>query len=140
MNRADRLRKVVPGASRELIAVLAARPVAEVDLIVALARQARRDERRHQAERRRQRKRDDRQFANYDEADLNGRNLRLISSQGVRASSNLDALAGMAEARRLLDAGISAAVASLRAHGYADEEIGRALGNNPPSGRPAFRA
>ena len=126
MNRADRLRKVVPGASRELIAALAARPLAEVDLVVALARQTRRDERQHQADRRRQRKRDDRQFANYDEADLSGRNLRLIAGQGGRAASNLDALAGMAEARRLLDAGISEAVASLRARD-SDEEIGQAL-------------
>lgn len=128
MNRADRLRRVVPGAPAALITALAARPAAEVDLIVAALRQARRDERQHQAELRRQRKRDDRTYRNWDEADLSGRNLRLISRQGVRAATNLDALAGMAEARRLLDDGIAAAVASLRALGHRDEKIGQALG------------
>ena len=38
MNRADRLRKVIPGAADELVATLAARPVAEVGLIVAALR------------------------------------------------------------------------------------------------------
>jgi hypothetical protein len=53
MNRADRLRKVVPGAADDLIAGLAARPVAEVDLVVALARQARRDAIEHAKQARR---------------------------------------------------------------------------------------
>ena len=43
MNREQRLRKVVPGADDALVAALAARPAAEVDVIVAALRQARRD-------------------------------------------------------------------------------------------------
>jgi hypothetical protein len=125
--REQRLRRVVPGASPELIAALAARPLGEVDLIVALARQARRDALSDDKAKRRQRKRDDREYGNYDEADLAARNLRLISRQGIRAASNLDALAGMAEARTVLGDRIAAAVSGLRDHGYSDAEIGRAL-------------
>jgi hypothetical protein len=55
VNREERLRKVVPGAPPGLIAGLAARPAAEVDLIVALARQARRDAIAADKARRRQR-------------------------------------------------------------------------------------
>lgn len=128
MNRAGRLRKQIPGAPDELVAVLAARPAAEVDLIVAALRQARRDAIQDQADRRRQRKRDARTYRHYDESELTGRNVRMLQSQGARAGTSLDALAGMVEARGLIDAGIAAAVAGLREHDYSDEEIGQALG------------
>lgn len=126
--REQRLRRVVPGASPELIAALAARPLGEVDLIVALARQARRDALSDDKAKRRQRKRDDREHGNYDESQLTGRNVRLLQRQGVRAGSNLDALSGMAQARKLIDDGIALAVGGLRDCGYSDEEIGQALG------------
>jgi len=82
VNREERLRKVVPGAPPELIAELAARPSAEVDQIVALARQARRDAIARQAERKRQQKQEARKYNHYDEDQLTGRNLRMISAAG----------------------------------------------------------
>lgn len=146
MNRADRLRKVVPGAPPELVAVLAARPVAEVDLIVALARQARRDERQHQADRRRQRKKDDAEYGNYDEDQLAGRNLRLIETTALRAAGlptkrqlkrdpdrqpgkgNLDAFVTLAQMERDIPRQLQMCFDALIAQGTKDAEIARALG------------
>ena len=85
MNREQRLRKAVPGADDNLIGTLAALPAAEVTVILAALRQARRDERQHQADLKRQRKADDRNHGNYDEHDLVRRNLAIVTSQGRRA-------------------------------------------------------
>src|SRR5258708_4786668 len=75
VNGEARLRKVIPGGSDDLIAALAAKPAGEVDLIVAALRQARRDALQHEAERKRQRKKDGRKYNHWDESDLTGRNL-----------------------------------------------------------------
>jgi hypothetical protein len=128
MNRADKLRKVVPGAPAELITALASRPAAEVDIIVALARQARRDEREHQAQRKRQRRADSRNFRWYDESQLREAVVRRIGSTGRRASADLEALASLAKFIRYSGYMVEMAVMNLRAQRISDEEIGEALG------------
>jgi len=138
VNREERLRKVVPGASPDLIADLAARPAAEVDQIVALARQARRDAIAHEAERRRQQKQDARTYNHYDEGQLTGRNLRMISAAGSRAGNSLDALAGLVEARDAIAGRIALAVPLLRARGYSDPEIAATLGTTRQAVGQAF--
>jgi hypothetical protein len=128
VNREDRLRKVIPGAADDLITALAAKPAAEVDLIVAALRQARRDALDHERERKRQRKLDDKKHGNYDEAQLAARNLRLVTSTGKRASADLDALASLAEFTRHSQVMIALAVDGLRANGASDADIASALG------------
>jgi hypothetical protein len=129
VNRAERLRRVIPGADDALIAALAAKPAGEVDMIVAALRQARRDERQHQADQRRQRKSDGRRFRHYDSGELTKRNIRLLDSAGRRAATgDLDALAGFAEFTRHADRVMRLAVIGLRAQGISDEVIGGYLG------------
>ena len=127
MNRADRIRRVVPGAAAGLVAELATLPAAEVDLIVAALRQARRDALQQEANRKRQRKADDRKHGNVDESELTGRNLRMLRSQGARAVTSLDALSGLVEARQTIDDRIDTAARQLRAE-YSDVEIARVIG------------
>lgn len=129
MNREGKLRKAVPGASDETLAVLAALPMAQVDLIAGLARQAGRDALAADRARKRQRKEDDRVNGNHDESSFTRRNLAVIASQGERArSGNLDALEGLGQVRRSIDTVIGRAVASCRAEGISDKVIGEALG------------
>jgi hypothetical protein len=129
VNRADRLRAELPGAGDELIGQLAAMPAAAVALIVAALRQAKRDDRLAADEWKRQRKADNRRYGNTDEFELTSRNLRMLKSQGSRAAANLDALEGLAQARRYIDDRIGDAIAALRASGkYADDEIAAKLG------------
>jgi hypothetical protein len=128
MNREQRLRKAVPGADSSLIGALAALPASEVTIILAALRQARRDERQHQAELKRQRKADDRAHGNYDEEDLTRRNLALITSQGRRAGAgNLDALGALGQLRKHADTWLAQAVEGCRDHGYSDHDIAQAL-------------
>jgi len=128
VNRAARVRRVIPGAADELVAALAARPAVEVDLIVAGLRQARRDALVQEKARRRQARADARRHHHYDEDQLTQRNIRMISATGARASSDLDALEGLALFVAHADGLMHLAVAGLRARGYSDEEIGTALG------------
>lgn len=129
MTREDKIRKVVPGADADLIAALADRPVPEVELVVRALRQARRDERQHQANRKRQSKADAARYRHYDSDELTGRNVRLLRSSGQRAErGDLDALRGLAEFARHTDRLIHMAVTGLRVRGVADAEIGRYLG------------
>jgi hypothetical protein len=128
MNREQRLRKAVPGADDSLIGALATLPASEVTLVLAALRQARRDERAHQAELKRQRKADDAKHGNYDESDLARRNLALITSQGKRAQAgNLDALGALGQLRKHTDAWLTQAVNGCRDHGYSDHDIALAL-------------
>lgn len=128
MNRKQRLAKAVPGADDSLIDALAMLPAAEVTLILAALRQARRDERQHQAALKRQRKADDRNHGNYDEADLARRNLAIISKQGQRASDgNLDALQALGELRKHADTWLAQAVGGCRDQGHSDHDIAQAL-------------
>ncbi len=129
MNREQRLRKAVPGADSSLISALAGLPASEVTLILAALRQARRDERQHQADLKRQRKQDDRAHGNYDEADLARRNLAMVTSQGKRAlGGNLDALGALGQLRKHSDAWLAQAVDGCRERGYSDHDIAQALG------------
>ena len=129
MNRADRLRKVAPGATDEAVSLLSSLPADQVAVIAAFARQARRDALEDAAERKRQRKADDRKNANHDEDALTRRNLAVIASQGERArSGNLDALTGLGQVRDYVDTRIRVAVEGCRAEGYSDAVIAVALG------------
>jgi hypothetical protein len=127
-DRATRIRKVIPGAPDELVAALAARPAAEVDLTIAGLRQARRDALNQEKASRRQRRADARKYRHYDEDQLAARNIRMISATGTRASGDLTALESLADFTRHADSLMHLAVAGLRSRGYPDEEIGRALG------------
>jgi hypothetical protein len=128
MNRKQRLAKAVPGADNSLIDALAGLPASEVTLILAALRQARRDEREHQAELKRQRKADNRNHGNYDEHQLTGRNLALVTSQGRRAQAgNLDALDGLGQLRKHADYWLTQAVSGCREQGYSDHDIAQAL-------------
>jgi hypothetical protein len=128
-SRETRLRKVAPGAADDLVTALAALPAAEVELVTRLARQARRDEREHQAQARRQRKADARRHGWYDEQDYVRRNLAVVRSQGNRAAGgSLEALAALGQLRRHADTWIMWGVDGCRSGGYSDEEIGQALG------------
>ena len=129
MNRADRLRRVAPGATDDAVSALAALPAEQVALIASFARAARRDALTEAADRKRQRRADDRQHGNYDENDLTKRNLAVIASQGKRAQSgSIDALTALGQVRDHVDTWIRWAVEGCRSEGYSDAEIGAALG------------
>ena len=129
MNRADRLRKVAPGADDNAVGVLASLPADQVALIASFARQAVRDDRREAAERKRQRKADDRVNGNHDEGSLTRRNVAVIASQGDRAKrGSLDALEGLGRIRAELDAITRIGVEGCRAVGIPDAVIAEALG------------
>lgn len=129
MNRADKLRRVIPGAADELIAALAAKPAAEVDLVVAACRQARRDGLQHEADKRRQAKADARRYRHHDAGELAARNVRMVRASARRAADgDLDELAGLAEIGRLVDAVTHTIVDRMRAKGYPDSLIGECLG------------
>jgi hypothetical protein len=129
MNRADRLRRAVPGAPAELVTALAARPAAEVDLIVALARQARRDAISDDRARRRQKVADRRRYGHVEDQDQAAATGRMLAAVGHRAGRSIDALAGLVRFERETIPDLKRmAVADLRAQGYSDPAIGRALG------------
>ncbi len=128
MNRAAKIRKVIPGAPDELVDSLAALPVSEVDRWLPALRQARRDEREHQAQRKRQRRADSRNFRWYDESQLREAVVRRIGSTGRRANADLEALASLAKFIRYSGYMVEMAVMNLRAQRISDEEIGEALG------------
>jgi hypothetical protein len=128
MNREQRLRKAVPGADASLIGALAGLPSSEVTLILAALRQARRDERQHQAELKRQRKADNRNHGNYDEEQLAQRNLAVVGKQADRAEAgSIEALGALGELRRYMDEWITLAVTGCRDRGYSDHDIAQAL-------------
>jgi hypothetical protein len=128
-SRADRIRKAVPGLAEQDISALASLGAAEVAVIARALRQARRDERQHQAERKRQRKADDRTHHNYDESDFTRRNLAVIASQGKRAEKgSLAALTSLSDLHKHTGTWIRWAVEGCRAEGYSDPEIAEALG------------
>lgn len=129
MNRADRLRRVAPGATEGQIAALAELPFNTVVAIAMFGKQAGRDHLAAVAEKKRQRKADDQRNANYDEDSLTRRNLAVIASQGERArSGNLDALTGLGQVRDYVDTRIRVAVEGCRAEGYSDAVIAETLG------------
>jgi biotin operon repressor len=129
MNREQRIRELIPGATDDMIEALADRSLAEVNMIVAALRQARKDAIEHDRARRRQKRRDSRKFSWYDEAELAARNARIVAANGGRAAEgNLDALTSLADMISHTEDAIGLAVDGLRARGYSDTEIGTALG------------
>lgn len=124
MNRRERIKSQAPGASDALIDGLASLPLAEVDLVVAALKQARRDAVEEERSRRKQRKRGVR----YDVDEIAARNGRIVRATGQRASGDLDALAALANMADHARAMIPVAVDGLRVRGYSDTEIGEALG------------
>jgi hypothetical protein len=129
VNRAERIRKVIPGAPDELVAAVAAKPAAEVDLIVAALRQARRDALDQDKARRRQRVADRRKYGHVEDDQQASATERMLSATGQRAGRSLDALADLVRFERATIPGLKRmAVADLRAQGYSDPEIARALG------------
>lgn len=130
MNRENRLRKLVPGAAEEDIAALAARPAAEIDILARVIRQARRDERLHQAELKRQEKPhrrrkydddDNHQVADYADS-------LFMKSIVPRAGRNLMHLARLKQHYDDGPSVLSLGVAGARAQGYSDGDISKALG------------
>jgi hypothetical protein len=139
MSKESRLRRVVPGASDATVAALAARPSAEVDVIVAALRQARRDEREHQAAARRQRKIDAARFRHYDSSELAARNVRLLDGSARRAAAgDLEALGALALFARHVDAITRVAVDGLRAQGVSDALMAQYLGVTRQAVRARF--
>jgi hypothetical protein len=128
VNRADRLRKIIPDAPDAMIGALATMPAAEVDRWLPALRQAKRAGRVHEAGLRRQRKADSAKFRWYDEDQLRAAVVRRIGSTGKRASADLAALESLAKFVRYSGFMIEMAVASLRAQNVSDDEIGQALG------------
>jgi hypothetical protein len=129
MNKADRIRAVAPGLSDEEIARLARGTVAEVNSLVRVLRQARRDALKDAADKRRQRRRENAAYHNYDEEQLAERNVRVMRKQGERArDGSLDALTALGEMTRHLEAFTALAVDGCRARGYPDPVIAEALG------------
>jgi hypothetical protein len=125
VNRAERLAKVAPGASDEMIAALADRPAAEVDAIVALARQAGRDAVDADTAKRKAR-RDGRRRG--DESQQTAAMLRLVDATGRRAQGSPEALAGLAAFARAVNLVMGLAVDGLRRRGYHDSDIAEILG------------
>lgn len=131
MNRADRIRKAVPSLAEEHIAALARLGLADVDVVIKAIRQARRDERLHQAKLKRQ-------------ARIDKRNQPGLADEGFKAEEYADSLflksivprAGrsldhLARLKQHYDDGpsvLSLAVAGARAQGYSDGHISKALG------------
>lgn len=136
--KADKLRKVAPGATDETLAELAALPADQVAQITSFARQAARDALSDAAARKRQRKADDRANGNLDEEDFTRRNLGVVTAQarrvwpepepGGQRKINTTALEGLARVRRHIDAEIANVVETSRAEGIPDTLIAEALG------------
>lgn len=128
MNREQRLRRVMPGAPQDMIAELAARPVADVDQFISVARQARRDALEQDKAKRRQRTADRRRHGHVEDDQQAAATERQTLALARRAGSNLDTLARLSQHYADGHAVLALAVAGLREQGYSDGEIGGALG------------
>jgi len=134
-SRANRIRKAVPGLAEEDITALASLGAAELTVVLKALRQARRDERQHQADRKRQAKTDKRNQPGLADEGFKAENYidsLLVKSVVPRAGRSLEHLARL---RQHYDDGpevLALAVAGLRARvkpkPYSDTEIGMALG------------
>lgn len=138
VNRAGRIRKVIPGAPDELITALAAKPAVEVDLIITAMRQARRDERQHQADLKRQAKIDKRNQPGRADDGFKAENYidsLLMTSVVPRAGRKLEHLARLRQHYADGPEVMALAVAGARAKGWSDTQIGMALGYEKESAR-----
>lgn len=129
MTKAEKIRKAAPGLPEADVTRYARGTVADVDALCRILRRTRRDALKAEADKRRQRRLDNRNHGNYDEYQLTERNLRVVGKQAERAGDgNLDALAALGATARFVDDQISQAVAKCRAKGYSDPEIADMLG------------
>jgi hypothetical protein len=130
-SRADRIRKAVPGLAEEDITSLASLGQAELAVVLKALRQARRDERQHQADRKRQAKTDKRNQPGLADDGFKAEDYLdslLVKSIVPRAGRNLGHLTRL---NQHYDDGpevMALAVAGARAKGWSDTQIGMALG------------
>lgn len=125
MNRADKIRAWAPGAPDDLVAMLADRPLAEVEATVRFLKAARlhtiaQEDAKRRA-RREGRRRDD-------ETERTAGVLRIIQSTAKRAEDSPEALAGLAAFARAVNLVMGLAVDGLRRRGYSDQLIAECLG------------
>lgn len=134
MNRAEKLRRVAPGLPDDQLALLASKPPAEVDLIVAALRQARRDEREHLAAGKRENKRT-RKYDTLDKARWATVALRALAEPGGgpdippdQRKRDLGALRFLQEQVDMAPVVLAGFARGLHAQGISWGEIGQALG------------
>jgi hypothetical protein len=128
VTREERLRRELPADLAHRAAELASLPVAQVDLIVGALRLAHRAGREHERQVRRQRVADRRKYGHIEDDQQADACRRQTLALARRAGGNLDTLARLAEHYDDGPAVLGLAVDGLRAQGYSDGEIGRALG------------
>jgi hypothetical protein len=129
VNREERLRAALDGTGLEdRAADLATLPAAQVDLIVAAVKAAGRAALARDRDRRRQRREDRRKYHHIEDDQHAEACERQTLALARRASANLDTLARLKEHYDDGPSVLALAVAGLRAEGYSDGEIGRALG------------
>jgi hypothetical protein len=129
MNREERLRAALEGTGLEdRAADLASLPVTQVDLIVSAIKASGRAALARDRERRRQRAADRRKYNHIEDQQQAEACERQTLALARRAGSNLDTLARLKEHYDDGPSVLALAVAALRAQGYSDGEIGRALG------------
>jgi hypothetical protein len=129
MSKAAKIRAAAPGMAEADVTRYARGTVREVNALVRVLRQTRRNALAAEADKRRQRKLDNRVHGNYDEGQLTERNVRVLRKQGERArDGNLDALSALGDMSRHISDCLALAVAGCRAKGYSDPEIAEALG------------
>jgi len=139
-SRADRIRKAAPGLPEEDISALASLGQAELTVVLRALRQARRDERQHQADRKRQAKTDKRNQPGLADDGFKAEDYLdslLVKSVVPRARRSLEHLARL---RQHYDDGpevLALAVAGARAKGWSDTQICMALGHEKAFARQA---
>ena len=129
--RADRVRKVVPGLAEEDISTLASLGQAELTVVLRALHQARRDERQHLADRKRQAKTDKRNQPGLADDGFKAEDYLdslLVKSVVPRAGRSLEHLARLRQHYADGPEVMALAVAGARAKGWSDTQIGMALG------------
>lgn len=130
-SRADRVRKVVPGLAEEDITALAKLGLAELTVVLRALRQARRDERQHQADRKRQAKADKRRQPGLADDGFRAEDYidsLLAKSVVPRAGRSLEHLARLRQHYADGPEVMALAVDGARARGWSDTQIGMAMG------------
>jgi hypothetical protein len=130
VNRLERLRAALDGTGLEdQAASLASLPAAQVDLICSALKASGRAALARDKARRRQRVADRRKYQHIEDGQQASATERMLAATGQRAAQSLDALADLVRFERATIPEVKRlAVAGLRAQGYSDPEIGRALG------------
>jgi hypothetical protein len=130
VNRADRIRRELPGAADELVAQLADRPAADVAIITTALRQARLDAIAEDKLKRAQRRIDRRRL--IEDEDQAAAATRQVKALGRRAAGNLETLALLWQHYSITerDKVVAMAITGLRAEPNPPSwaEIGAAIG------------